>query len=243
MLKYFSVCILLCVQVRALILITVLYPESNLDRVQEYKTCIDNNLKIKDIDTIHVLYDNSVLKQGDQFRLDIWLISKGIKLTYIKGRPTFNFIFEFANNHYPQQRIIVSNADIYFDLSLETLRDYDLTNKFLALTRWDVVPSTSKNSVSIKPFVQYYNGQCTSDYSQDAWIFMTPIRTFNDITIKIGEWGCDSELAYQAVQSGLEVTNPCLSIHAIHLHLTSTRNYKRIDSGRPSQRTPWTILI
>src|SRR6185312_9253148 len=109
--------------------------------------------------------------------------------------------------------------DIYFNETLDLLRDYDLENKFLALTRWDV-----QKDGSLKPFIKS-TGE-SFDGSQDVWIFKTPIKRFNNARMQLGTTWCDGKIAYQAKKEGLIVLNPCKSIQCCHLHLSNVRNYK-----------------
>ena len=194
------------------ILITMLYNEKNPKRVQEYITCLEKNLAHDRIDTIHVFYDTSN-DYGNNAMLK-YLKSKEVVITYIEGRATYQDCFNLANERYPYSRIIISNADIYFNDTLKLLDDYNLTDKFLALTRWDV-----KRDCCIKPFTPF------GSYSQDTWIFESPIRKFNGPTIQLGTPGCDNKIAFQAHKSGLKVTNPCKTIQCCHVHLSGIRNY------------------
>jgi hypothetical protein len=196
------------------ILLTTLYNEKNKYRAQEFKTCLEKNLQNPSIDTIHVLYD---IAKDDGHESDMlsYLKSQNIKISYITERASFGDFFKLANREYPHHRIIVSNADIFFNETLSLLEPCDLHDKFLALTRWDV---TSNNDL-----IEFY----PLGYSQDVWIFQTPLRPFENDTIKMGILGCDPAIAYQAQHSGLIVSNPSLSIQCCHLHRSQIRNYAR----------------
>jgi hypothetical protein len=126
--------------------------------------------------------------------------------------------------------VIISNGDIFFNHTLLLLERYDLTNKFLALTRWNVLKGGK-----LKIFKQYKPDGTfwkeASETSQDAWIFQTPLREFKNSAIKIGTPQCDSLIAYQAAQAGLQVINPCLTIQACHLHRSGIRNYSPKDKA------------
>src|SRR5581483_3177903 len=104
--------------------------------------------------------------------------SHNIQLSYVVGRPTYGHCFALANELYRDQKIIVSNADIFFNETLSLLLNYDLNNKFLALTRWNVL-----KDFSIEPY--YWFGQKV-ECSQDTWIFKSPIRRFDNDNIKLG---------------------------------------------------------
>jgi hypothetical protein len=218
---------------------TTLYNETHEERCAEYITCLDKNLAHPLIRKIHVLYDTA--KDDAENKLLRYVQSKPVTITYITGRPTYGECFELANNCYPRETIILSNADIYFNHTLQLLVGYDLHNKFLALTRWDVKPDGL-----LEIFKQYCDGEfCAlwSETSQDAWIFQTPLKKFNHDTIRLGTMTCDSLIAYQAYAAGLEVSNPCLSVQACHLHLSAIRNYDpNLRAAGTWMAVPWSRL-
>jgi len=187
-------------------LITTLYNETNPIRAQEYIACLEKNLQHQDIDDICVLYDTGKDSQNStENYVYTFLKNNNIKIITIQDRPTYGYCFDIANTLFPGSKVIISNADIYFNDTLSLLNDYDLTNKFLAITRWD--------------FFQ------TNEASQDVWIFSTPIKHFARDDFKLGIPGCDNYIAYQARASGLTVINPCLSIQCWHVHASGMRNY------------------
>jgi hypothetical protein len=215
-------------------LITMLYNETNDERIVEYLTCLDQNLKHPDMKQIHVVYDTS--KDNAQNRILDYLKQQNLIITYVTGRETYDFCFKLANELYANSVVIVSNADIYFNETLHLLIDYDLTNKFLALTRWNV---TRDGSLAI----YYWKDGRKAERSQDTWIFKTPLRQFDDPTVQIGVPHCDGRIAYEAQKSGLTVLNPCLTIQCCHLHLSGLHNYTAapFPHGR-AIAVPWCVL-
>jgi hypothetical protein len=222
-------------------LITTLYNETNPIRAQEYIACLEKNLQHQDIDDICVLYDTSKDSQNSTDNY-VYTFSKNnrIKIVTIHDRPTYGYCFDIANTLFPNSNIILSNADIYFNQTLSLLNNYNLANKFLVLTRWNITPA------GLKIFKQYCRGefqQLWSELSQDVWIFQTPIKHFPKDDFKLGTMQCDSFIAYQATISGLTVLNPCLSIQCCHLHLSGIRNYNPlIDNQGTGKATRWQEL-
>ena len=200
------------------VLITMLYNEKNSKRMKEYITCLERNMKHELIETIHILYD----KTGDDRKNSLLknLQQSDVTITYLNGRATYGYCFELASRIYPNKKIILANADIYFNHTLNKLVDYDLTGKFLALTRWD-----EERNGTLIPY-RRYRGVNTPD-SQDVWIFQSPIRRFQDDNIPLGWPLCDGRIAYQANASGFQVLNPCMTIQCCHLHKSRIRNYNR----------------
>lgn len=203
------------------ILITTLYNEKKDDRVNEYITCLERNLTNAEIDQIHIFYDTS--KDDNDCTLLKYLKSKKVHLINIKGRISYGMCFTYANEFFSGKNVIIANGDIFFNETLGLLKDYDLRDAFMALTRWNVL-----NNGALELFRQFRNGQfCKfdSESSQDAWIFKAPIRQFANDSIVMGLMWCDSAIAYQAKIAGMQVINPCYSLQACHLHLSDIRNY------------------
>ncbi len=223
------------------VLITVLYNETHEQRLKEFITCFEHNKKHPAISHMHVLYDTTKDTNGPTALLD-YLKKQPCTITYISGRPTFGQCFELANKTYPDTTILLSNADIYFNDTLNALNGYDVTNKFLALTRWNVLENSS-----LELFKQYKSDGSFDDaasfLSQDVWIFKTPIRQFANPHFRLGTWACDGYIAYQAYLSGLEVLNPCLTIQCCHLHLSQVRHWiPQSIPGAKALIVPWCRL-
>ena len=118
-------------------LITTLYNEQNDKRIQEYITCMKRNLTHPLIDEIHVLYDSS--KDNDKNYILKFLQDNNINISFIASRPTYRYCFEYANKAFPNFRVILSNADIFFNDTLTPLNNFDLNNTILCLTRWNLI--------------------------------------------------------------------------------------------------------
>lgn len=203
------------------VLMIPLYNEKNRDRQKEYKKCLEINLAHPLIKEIHVLYDMSRDAKLNGPMLH-YLKTKNVVIDYLPGRQKFSDFFEIANHKYPNSNIIVANADIYFDQTLSVLVNYDLTNRFMALTRWEELVD---GNCQIHVFAP--NPPLRS-ISQDVWIFKTPIAIAN-ADISIGRIGCDPYIAFEADKSGLDVFNPCLSIICHHVHHSGIRNYDKYE--------------
>lgn len=204
------------------ILVTSLYNETHPKRIQEYVTCMEKNLSNQRIAHIHVIYH---YVPGEKSAILDYLLSKNISIDFVSVRPTYGSMFDLINTYYAGKKIILSNADIYCNETLALLDNYDLTNTFLALSRWQVKPDGSLTPYFTTPIM----------YSQDTWIFKAPIKKFTNDAIEIGTCGCDSKIAYQAFLSGMKVVNPCGSIQCCHLHLSKVRNYRKCKPMDPKK--------
>lgn len=200
-------------------LITSLYNESEQERVDEYLICLEKNLAHPLIDRLEVFYDVSKddpVASNNQILQ--YLQSKQVVIHYINRRPTYQDCFDLANTQYVGKKIIIANADIYFNETLDLLISYDFSNTFLALTRWNILPDGS-----LEIYMWPHNKQAIG--SQDAWFFTAPIIPFDDAAISIGVPHCDGRIAYEAKRAGMRVLNPCLTIQCCHVHASGIRNW------------------
>ncbi|MDR3551297.1 MAG: hypothetical protein P4L31_07830, partial [Candidatus Babeliales bacterium] len=186
------------------------------------------------------LYDTS--RDGVDNVLVDYLKTKSVTITCIDDRPTFGDCFELVHKQYPGKKIILANADIYFNETLGALNGYDFNNVFMALTRWDV-----QSDGTLKIFEQYKTDGSFDDIgsylSQDVWIFQTPLRGFANPSFRMGTWACDGYIAYQAYMAGLQVINPCLTVQCCHLHQSGVRHWTpQSIPGAKALILPWVSL-
>jgi len=188
------------------ILITTYYKSSHEIRQKEIDDCLINNFNNKYIKKIYLLNDSV-------YELN-FINDLNNKITQIvvddenKERLGFDYAFGYVNNSLSGEKCIISNSDIYFDSTLELLKEYDFESKCLALTRYD------DNKLKFK------------SNSQDSWIFQSPINIdLSNLNFKFGHPGCDSRINQIIKDSGYHIINPCLSIKTHHLHSSGIRNY------------------
>lgn len=181
-------------------LLTSCYHESNLARLYEYQQATAVNLQNPYIDRFIVFNE-----EADQLFSDVAdsSVLQGINL---RRRATYADFFDYAARELAGSVCIVANADVSFDETLEALEGYQLEGKLLCISRED-------------NFV---------DYSQDAWIFHSPLPRMN-AGIELGRPGCDNRIAYEAAAAGLQLENPCYSIRVRHHHESNVRNYREED--------------
>jgi hypothetical protein len=211
-----------------MILLIGLYLDADANRFQEFMECVRRNAANPSIDSICIFFETP----GDcNHLLSTYppLNSQKVNLILLERRVTYKDLFSYANRQLAGQRIIIANADIFFDESLLRLDGYDVTQSLLCLSRWDVQPDGERR------FFDY-------PLSQDAWIFDTPVREF-PCAFHLGVPGCDNRLAWEAQKAGLAVRNPSRSIRACHLHLSGVRRYsERHRLAGPGSSIPATFL-
>ena len=193
-------------------LLIPLYDEQNDARINEYIECLNKNLKNKFIDKIHIFYDTT--EKTKEKKLLKYLLNKKddkILIRYTDGRLSYRYCFEYVNKECYGKKIIISNADIYFDDSLRLLEKFNFNNIILALCRWEI----SKKSIKPGGYQRL----------QDSWIFSSPIKVFIPNEIKIGTPSCDNYFVLYAKKNNFLVIDPSLDIKNYHLHLSNVRNY------------------
>lgn len=200
-------------------LIIEYFKSTNQNRDVEYRSCINENIKNNLIEKIYVfISDDSILD----------IKSDKIEIVKIDNRPTFHFLFEWCNSNLPEEICIIANTDIFFDSTIEHLNNTDLTNTFIALTRWDLLLKDNQW------FVDFYNkpwnnGITTGMLSQDSWIFKTPIKLDERSKFLMGKPGCDNRIVQIYLENNYNVKNPSMQIVSKHLHISNHRTYNNTD--------------
>lgn len=183
-----------------MILLTTYYLDDLADRQRELDVCLTRNLSNPLLESIILFVDGTC-----------GITHQKLHHIAIGDRLTYQVAFEYANSHLVDQICILANSDIFFDESLARVAEADLTDKFYAITRYNVKPD---NSLVLND----------SNACQDVWIFKSPLKAFAS-TFGLGMPGCDNRIAFEAISAGLKVLNPCFTIRCHHLHNTNKRNY------------------
>ena len=192
-----------------MILLTGFYDDPDPRRRGELLECLKRNAANDLIDEVRVFIEDATVLEI--ISATIPSNQSKVRLIPLGRRVTFRFLFDYANEILKGRTVVVANADIFFDETLGRLNGYDLNGKLLCLSRWNVQPDGSTQLLE-------------HSYSQDAWIFQTPIPEIN-CDFYLGLPACDNRLAWEAEQAGLEISNPARTLHANHLHLSRIRRY------------------
>jgi hypothetical protein len=192
-----------------MVLLVGLYLDPDAERMREFLTCIERNAANRKLAAVHVFVEQDV-EPGELIARYPQLAAPKIHLIPLGKRRTYLDMFRYANRELPGRRVLIANADIFFDHTLGRLDDYDLTGALLCLSRWD----------------QYDGVWRLFDFesSQDVWIFDTPVPEFN-CDFHLGVLGCDNRVAWEARAGGLAVSNPSRTIRAYHLHVSPVHRY------------------
>lgn len=127
------------------------------------------------------------------------------------NRMKYDEFFKIVNEYTLVDDInIISNLDIYFDQSVELLKNMSDDEAF-ALGRWELTKDGN---------IKFANRHD----SQDAWVFKGHIRNVLG-DFYLGHPGCDNRVAHEIGCAGYRLSNPAKTIRAIHVHTSNIRNY------------------
>lgn len=196
-----------------MILIICLYKIRIEKRLEEIKFTFLNNLNNKFIEKIIVFFEEYEigLKEYE------FLINPKTKIIPTKDRQTYNMLIDYGKKNYLNEKIIISNADIMFDGTINRVNEVEFNpKKLIMLTRWEVMKDVD-NKLSFQLVIQ--------KNKQETWSFDVIIFEPNldiDVTkfgmIKVGISACDSYLLQKFREQKILVVNPCLDIRTFHFH-------------------------
>src|SRR3989339_482669 len=174
------------------------------ERKKELLFCLKKNIENHYIEKIYIFWEKEPDLKNSLF------INKKIENINFFDYPTYNKFIDYANLKLSGKKIIIANSDIFFDNSLKLLLNYNLTNKVLALTRYNLEKYIANNGGVWE----------RSSNSQDAWIFQSPLNFDKNKfpVIKLGYFGCDVWFAYELEKIGKIVLNPSEDIKTWHVH-------------------------
>jgi hypothetical protein len=173
-------------------LLTTFFPTTT-ERQAELELCLSHNLGLSWFDKLILFCEKGAHPALTHTKLEF------VNISY---RPTYGTFFGYANIHFQNLIIAISNTDIMFN---ETLLKFNT----LPLRRWQstMFCITRTNE----------DGCLENPGSQDTWVFKAPMPVF-DWNIVLGINGCESFLAQKAIESGICLQNPALDIRCLHRH-------------------------
>lgn len=187
-------------------LIINLHEDKNPMRSHEILYCLTRNASHENIQKIHILGDN-IDNYKDLHRIindnpDLFSVNIGY------GRCSYEEIFSYCNQNI-KGNCIVANSDVVFSSNLNILQSMK-DDRFICLTRHDGGKIITLDS-------GYYN-----IFSQDAWIFRSPMRyKLENLPkkLKIGTMFCDSVLNWYLEKSKYKCFNLGQDIILEHFHI------------------------
>lgn len=186
-------------------------------RSREVWTCLEKNLANPYIDKILLLNEQ-------EYDLPV---SEKLIVKRIESRLTYADVLCAIQTDLPVDSIaIFSNADIWFDTTLQPLWSLSLEERrlFLALLRWEDQQGQGKDPVLYGPH---------SD-SQDTWIVAKNAVNFTvtdeEFRFPFGKPGCENAIPVAMLKHKFLVVNPAYTIRSYHLHASGIRNYDIKDT-------------
>jgi len=195
------------------ILITTFNHPKTPRRVRDYNHCVGVNSSGPFFEVV-VFFEGNLSQRASFPSFE----EQRVQLVSTEGRPLLSRILAFANDRFPESPIVVANGDICFQPDSQVERVHEIRHgEFWALTRYNRRPDGTL----------YREPQAASF---DSFIFRTPIcpRRFD---IHLGVLGCDGYIVQKALESGMAVANPCLSIISTHIDSKVENNYKIGKAG------------
>jgi hypothetical protein len=194
-------------------LFTTYFKSTNQERQKELDFCIKKNCLNDIISRITIFLDSNTT-EDDLYNLGLDLTK--IDFVKINRLPTYkDWLINGINSN--EEFLIFSNADIYFNETLEEIKKYPLNEKaVMCISRYE----ETINGIEKTKF---------SFFSQDVWIIKRkniPSITFIDnLNISTGVVRCDNKFAYFFASNGWDLYNPVEHIKVIHRHESNIRTY------------------
>jgi len=192
-------------------LLTSFYDESNAIRKEEYFTALRINHENSLINQIIVFFE------GDLNYLSEFNLHNKIKIIPFRGRPTYSFLFDFANLYLKNSKVIIANADISFDETLKLVTNDYLNNCLISLSRYELYHGLQ---TLVGP--DFLLNEIRFSNCADSWIFKTPFSPLKSHDHKIGSIGCETFL-FEILKNGYTIKNPSLDIRSYHHHTSYYR--------------------
>ena len=197
-------------------LIMQFYIDNDINRHKEILQTLFLNVNNKFINKIYLFNERIYTNE------ELGVNSDKIIQININKRLSFENIFDLIDEHKIEGFIVISNSDIFFDRSIERIKQCDLLSKnILTLCRYEY-----KSNINLKDCKLFDNGRPDS---QDVWIF----HSTNNINKKyrnifdfyMGKSGCDNKLIYLFQILGYQCYNEPKLVRCYHNHNIPVRNY------------------
>lgn len=221
---------------KKIVLITSLYQEQQATRITELLYCLNNNLSNTEIAKVCVVFDGWNDQYPDSTIKKSIESNKAIDLEHCTGKPSFSRLFSIANTRYPSDIVIIANADIHYDHSLQLLHTVSLDNKFILLSRYNLDSNNNWKLITLKSGLPNY-------FSFDSFIFTAPISLAASCDFSLGTMLSDSFLAKSLFDyTELQVYNPCYELKSYHVQTQLSISEKHSLSDDKALVThPWRL--
>lgn len=182
-----------------MILLTAFFPTTP-ERAEELELCLKHNADQTFFERVVLLCEG---KARPSFTHEKFVFVD------MPHRMVYGDFFQYANRFHAKAICVVSNTDVMFDTTL---------------TKFDDLPDARWRHCLFAITRTNEDDKLQNEGSQDTWVFKAPLPLFHGWGLTLGIIGCDSFLAQKALEHGLVVQNPALSIRCSHRHRVGVRN-------------------
>ncbi|KAI3660776.1 hypothetical protein MP638_001087 [Amoeboaphelidium occidentale] len=221
------------------------YYDKNSTRFEELKEVLRRNLLNEHITQIHFIQEPHSLQPRDEMAHKIFgsddsvqdtvinLFRKKVAIAKSRERSVrrlyMSDAFKYASKYLQGRIVMVSNLDIYYDDTLQLLKNnggngggenIDLSHYVsYFLSRYEPIDNHDQNQCDRSRFIG----------SHDTFIVIPPVPAvlldkLESDGLYQGSWGIEARLMYEFEQIGIKVRNPCLSVKSWHMHHSGVKN-------------------
>jgi len=190
-------------------LITTFYHDSDPERQAELDFALQINLSNP--------YFDSIVLFVDRFFPTTSITHPKVKFVTFNTRiPRYGDFLNYAANLPDNSFVVLANSDICFDHEINRIREWNLENRLVVLSRKEGRPGTTTLLTM-------------HHYSSDTWILKTPLLT-SDCDISLGILHCETAFICEMQQAGYTISNASLSVSSFHIHESQKRSYSQENS-------------
>jgi len=202
------------------LVVNTFFPKNDNDRLEEFKFCIEENIKNQHISKVYILHedDDHYINDNQQKNPKVSLLKK-------QGRKTFRELFNFCQEQCKGPTII-ANSDVYFNESLSKA-----SNISSEIDRGLILAQHRYNLTKKGEIIYEKTPSETNEFSgsADAWIFnpeiSIPSQHFDFLP---GTCYCDQHLAMKFFMLQRPVI-AARDIECIHVHSSKVKNDGRVQ--------------
>jgi len=213
---------------------------SNPERHNEITYCLRKNIENKYVTKIYLLNERIyTLDEMGIFKTNTELLTQAkskIIQVITNKRLQYAHVFNYVNMYNIKGYIIINNADIFFNDTIQHLFVSTLhttVKQMFAQLRFEYNKEDITKSELFGPRTD----------SQDTWIFhsnnMIQPQFEKLFEFELGMPGCDNKIIYLMAILGYEVINDPYFVKTFHYHTTNIRNYTNDNRIIP----PYTCIV
>jgi hypothetical protein len=209
-------------------LVQQFFIHSNPERHKEIQYCLAMNVLNPNINYIYLLTEYE--KEYTPYTAEqLGITSEKIIQIPLPHRLKYSDVFHLVENINCAGYVIIANADIFFDETLQQVLQSNMNEQ--PLVACQLRYEYDGHMANTKIFGPRAD-------SQDAWIYHSSwnSRLYHNKKVfdfQLGQAGCDNHLSYLFKICGFELINDPEKVHVFHYHKTQIRDYNQKDAIKP----------